>query len=107
MATLRILCLEVLLGLTLYMRRALAAARQFLGEVEERTSQNGVPCLDDPTLPPVPAGTSVLLASNLHNNEALLPHFALQLLQLLVGLPQGSAYVSIYESGSTDRTGAA
>jgi alpha-1,3-mannosyltransferase len=47
----------------------------------------------------------VLLASNLHQNEALLPHYILQLLELLVGIPQGSAHVSIYESGSTDKTG--
>lgn len=47
----------------------------------------------------------MFLASNLHNNEDLLPHYILQLLQLIVSLPVGSSYVSIYESGSTDQTG--
>ena len=47
----------------------------------------------------------VLLAANMHNNEDLLPHFTLQLLQLLIALPRGSAFVSIYESDSKDNTG--
>lgn len=47
----------------------------------------------------------VLLAANMHNNEDLLPHFTLQLLQLLIALPRGSAFVSIYESDSKDTTG--
>ena len=96
-----------LLNDALHVRRALAAAQQLLQVIEQRASENGVPCHGDATLPPVPAGTRLFLASNLHNNEALLPHYTLQLLQLLVGLSQGSAYVSIYESGSTDRTGGA
>lgn len=47
----------------------------------------------------------VLLAANMHNNEDLLPHFTLQMLDLLSKLPLGSAFLSIYESGSTDSTG--
>ena len=62
-------------------------------------------CIEDPTLPDSINGQRVLLASNLHNNEELLPHFILQLLQFIVSLPAGSSYVSIYESGSTDQTG--
>ena len=49
----------------------------------------------------------VLLAGNMHNNEDLLPHFTLQMLSLLSSLPVGSAFLSIYESGSTDSTGQA
>lgn len=66
-----------------------------------------VSCTWDQTLPvdtPVVQGR-VLLAANMHNNEDLLPHFTLQLLQLLIVLPQGSAFVSIYESDSKDNTG--
>ena len=47
----------------------------------------------------------VLLAANMHNNEDLLPHFTLQMLDLLSRLPLGNAFLSIYESGSTDSTG--
>lgn len=62
-------------------------------------------CIEDATLPDSVDGQRILLASNLHNNEELLPHYILQLLQLIVNLPAGSSYVSIYESGSTDQTG--
>ena len=66
-----------------------------------------VPCTWDQTLPIGTAVTQgrVLLAANMHNNEDLLPHFTLQLLQLLFVLPRGSAFVSIYESDSKDNTG--
>ena len=84
----------------------MAAAQELLLGIEQHAAKNGVPCWEDPTLPPLPAGQHVFLASNLHDNEALLPHFSLQLLRLLVAAPQGSCYVSIYESGSGDRTGA-
>ncbi|KAA6416478.1 MAG: hypothetical protein FRX49_13550, partial [Trebouxia sp. A1-2] len=47
----------------------------------------------------------VLLAANMHNNEDLLPHFTLQMLHLLASLPLGTAFLSVYESGSTDSTG--
>lgn len=46
-----------------------------------------------------------LLAADMHNNEALLPHFMAQLLHFLSVMPQGSVFVSLYESGSTDSTG--
>ena len=49
--------------------------------------------------------SKVLLAANMHNNEDLLPHFSLQMLHFLTSLPSGSAFLSIYESGSTDSTG--
>ena len=51
-------------------------------------------------------GSKVLVAANLHYSGALMPHYALQLLALLVALPRGDALLSIYESGSTDDTGA-
>ena len=51
-------------------------------------------------------GSKVLIAANLHNNAALMPHYTLQLAALLATLPRGAAYLSIYESGSTDDTGA-
>ena len=47
----------------------------------------------------------VLLAANMHNNEDLLPHFTVQMLHFLTSVPSGSAFLSIYESGSTDSTG--
>ena len=50
-------------------------------------------------------GSKIFLAANMHNNEDLLPHFTLQMLDLLSSRPSGSAFLSIYESGSTDRTG--
>ncbi len=52
------------------------------------------------------APRQVLLAANLRDAEALLPHFILQLLQLLAVLPRDAAFLSIYESGSSDATGA-
>lgn len=66
-----------------------------------------VSCTWDRSLPVsnIAAQGKVLLAANMRNNEDLLPHFSLQLLQLLAALPHRSAFVSIYESGSTDNTG--
>lgn len=46
-----------------------------------------------------------LLAADMHNNEELLPHFTSQLLHFISVMPQGSIFVSLYESGSTDSTG--
>ena len=51
-------------------------------------------------------GSKVLVAANLHDSGALMPHYTLQLLALLAALPRGSAFLSVYESGSTDDTGA-
>lgn len=85
--------------------RALTAVQLLLRGIETRASTNAVPCISDPSLPQIPEGKRFFIASNLHNNEQLLPHFTLQLLSLLQQLPKGSTYVSIYESGSTDRTG--
>ena len=48
----------------------------------------------------------MLIAANLHNSVALIPHYSLQLLALLAARPPGSAFLSIYESGSSDATGA-
>ncbi len=47
----------------------------------------------------------MLVAANLHNSGALMPHYTLQLLALLAALPRGAAFLSVYESGSTDDTG--
>ena len=46
------------------------------------------------------------LPPNMHNNEEVLPHFILQLIHLFAVLPPETAFLSIYESGSTDSTGA-
>ena len=47
----------------------------------------------------------VLIAANMHNNEELLPHYIAQLVHVLSLLPYGSAFLSVYESGSNDGTG--
>ena len=65
-----------------------------------------VPCLLDPTLPTPPRDKKIFIAANLHNNAALMPHFVTQLLLSVVSLTPGNAFVSLYESGSTDATGA-
>ena len=41
----------------------------------------------------------------MHNNEEVLPHFILQLIHLFAVLPPETAFLSVYESGSTDSTG--
>ena len=67
-----------------------------------------VACPWDPTLEadlPLLKGQKYLIAANFRNNEDLLPHLIVQLWHLLAILPQGSAFVSVYESGSTDSTG--
>ena len=71
------------------------------------TAKPVVMCNWDSTLSLTPfhESNTVLLAANMHNNEELLPHFTLQLLDLLSSVPDNSAFVSIYESGSTDSTG--
>lgn len=67
-----------------------------------------VSCAWDPSLEadlPLLKGQKYLIAANFRNNEDLLPHVIVQLWHLLAILPQGSAFVSIYESGSIDSTG--
>ncbi len=64
-----------------------------------------VPCLQDPSMPAAPAGQRVFFASNLRDNAPLMPHYITQMLFTVTALPVGSAFVSIYESGSTDATG--
>ena len=81
-------------------------ALRLLAAVEARAARQRIPCFRDPTLPLPKPGLRLLLANNLHNNEALMPHYISQMLRLLALLPPGSAYVSIYESGSKDQTGA-
>ena len=66
-----------------------------------------VPCLLDPTLPTPPRDKKIFIAANLHNNAALMPHFLTQLLLSVISFTPGDAFVSLYESGSTDATGAA
>ena len=51
-------------------------------------------------------GRKYLIAANFKDNEELLPHVIVQIWHLLAILPQGSAFLSIYESGSSDSTGA-
>jgi len=63
-------------------------------------------CAWDPSMPlDLHNNKKVLMAANMHNNEDLLPHFTLQMLHLLASLPLGSAFLSVYESGSSDSTG--
>ena len=81
-------------------------ALRLLAAVEARAARQRIPCFRDPTLPLPKPGLRLLLANNLHNNEVLMPHYITQMLRLLALLPPGSAYVSIYESGSKDQTGA-
>lgn len=71
------------------------------------TAKPVVSCKMDSTLllDMADSGNKILLAANMHNNEDLLPHFTLQMLDLLSKLPLGRAFLSIYESGSTDSTG--
>lgn len=64
-----------------------------------------VPCLQDPTMPAVAAELRVFFASNLRDNALLMPHFITQMLFTVTSLRAGSAFVSIYESGSKDGTG--
>ena len=64
-----------------------------------------VPCLLDPTLVTAPRYKRIFIASNLHNNGALMPHFITQLLLSVVSFTPGDAFISLYESGSTDATG--
>lgn len=88
--------------------RAQQLATQLITHALAMISHTGldrvVRCRPDPDLPPPPAARYVI-AANLHNSEAVLPNFALQLLRVVVlSMPPGDAYVSIYESGSGDAT---
>ncbi|KAK9820093.1 hypothetical protein WJX72_006049 [[Myrmecia] bisecta] len=69
-------------------------------------SKQFVPCREDPSLKPPPSSTGqkYLVAINLRNNEDVMPHFCSSLLETLAILPEGSVFLSIYESGSTDNT---
>ena len=72
-------------------------------------TEQQVSCPWDPTLEldlPHLLGQKYLLAANFKNNEELLPHVIIQFWHVLAILPEGSAFVSVYESGSTDSTGA-
>ena len=85
--------------------RSIQAAQTLVSGIRSRRIKPYIDCFTDSTLPESLGGQKIFFASNLHNNEDLLPHYILQLLQLIVRLPVGSSYVSIYESGSTDETG--
>ena len=67
-----------------------------------------MPCKWDPSLEADMRqlkGRKYLLAANFRDNEDLLPHVIVQLWHLLAILPQGSVFVSVYESNSEDSTG--
>jgi hypothetical protein len=75
-----------------------------LSQLEKQVS-----CPWDPTLEadlPLLKGRRYLIAANFRNNEELLPHVIVQIWHLLAILPQGSTFLSIYESDSSDSTGA-
>ncbi|KAK9806939.1 hypothetical protein WJX72_008114 [[Myrmecia] bisecta] len=63
-----------------------------------------IPCPVDKTMPALDAHETYLVAANLHNSEPLMPHFIVQLLGFLAALNPRAMFVSIYESGSTDKT---
>ena len=71
-------------------------------------AQPVIDCAWDPTLHTTfgAADQKYLLAADIHNNEELLPHYIIQLVHLLTVMPHGSTFLSVYESGSTDSTGA-
>ncbi|BDA43762.1 Alpha-1,3-mannosyltransferase CMT1 [Coccomyxa sp. Obi] len=76
-------------------------------------AKSTVDCVWDPTLHLGALGKGenggterYLIAANMHNNEEVLPHFIIQLVHLFAVLPPETAFLSIYESGSTDSTGA-
>lgn len=50
-------------------------------------------------------GNKYLIAANLKDNEAVLPHLIVQLWHTVSLLPRGSVFVSIYEDQSSDGTG--
>lgn len=68
--------------------------------------QAEVPCVAD-SIPATPPAERVLLAADIIDSAPLMPHFLTQTLLTAVRLAPGAVYVSIYESGSTDATGAA
>ena len=85
-----------------------ALTMQLHNVVQQLTyDQSAVRCWLDPTMQlDLHLGQQkVLLAANMHNNEELLPHYITQLTHLLSVLPPGSAFLSIYESDSSDSTG--
>lgn len=47
----------------------------------------------------------LLVAANLRDSEALMPHLILQLIALLAHCPLHTVLLSVYESGSRDATG--
>lgn len=73
---------------------------------EVRKAGHTLHCKYDPALSVIPPSvSSIFIASNLHNSEALMPNFISQLVHFLLAFPERFFFVSIYESGSTDRTG--
>ncbi|GMH32524.1 hypothetical protein BSKO_00358 [Bryopsis sp. KO-2023] len=73
---------------------------------EIRKSGRIIQCNYDPALSSLPTDSKrIFIASNLHNNEEIMPNFITQLVQFLLAFPERRFFVSIYESGSTDRTG--
>jgi hypothetical protein len=64
-----------------------------------------VPCLQDLSMQELPPDQRYYFAANLRNTAEMLPHFTTQMLFTVTTLPVGQAFVSIYESGSTDTTG--
>ena len=62
---------------------------------------------NDIPVPRVSSQQKVFLAGLLTDNEALMPHYTMQLLEYVTARPACTTFVSIYESGSTDRTGTA
>ncbi|KAK9812593.1 hypothetical protein WJX72_000003 [[Myrmecia] bisecta] len=84
----------------------LSQVKGILGDLA--LAQPVVDCSWDPTLHTSfgAADQKYLVAADMHNNEAVLPHYIIQLVHLMTVMPQGSTFLSVYESGSTDSTGA-
>lgn len=63
-------------------------------------------CPHDPSLPTdAYSGKKIFIASNLHENEPLMPHYVYMLVLTILNFESfEDVYLSIYESGSVDKT---
>lgn len=89
------------------------AATQFARRLHRLLLGTGkvIPCRTDSTLPMATDGSSsaqqqprYFVAANLRNNQDVLPHFMYNLIKMLLHVPAGTAFVSVYESNSNDNT---
>lgn len=96
-------------GFYVQLRAAVSRAGALVAAFLHDLTKDSLKCVWDSTLPtrlPESVG-KVLIAANMYDNEAVAPHFVLQLLKLVARFPRGRIFVSVYESGSKDATGKA